>query len=139
MSAPAYGEGPAGPVLGVIAAGAAARTRLPPLIDRPRKNLIAFSGLEPLLRQLTIPTLTSLVLLGAASGPALAYCPHLPDGPASGNVANGTAHSVCLQSELAQETEILRQRSEVRSLTQDVQLQQLRQPVVVMPLPQATF
>ena len=49
--------------------------------------------------------IASAVLVLASTAPALASCPIVPDGADSRYVENATAHALCLQRQLASETD----------------------------------
>jgi hypothetical protein len=78
-------------------------------------------------------------LAGLASG-ALAYCPSVPDGPASGNVANGTALALCQQAEIAAAAEQQRRQVQIESTLQMLERVQLafKQQILTQPPPLPT-
>jgi hypothetical protein len=79
----------------------------------------------------------SILLIPAAglAGPAFAYCPSFPDGPQSGNVANGTALALCQQAEVAADAARRSQQVQIQNTLQMLERQQfaLRQRLLTAP------
>jgi hypothetical protein len=74
---------------------------------------------------------TTLALIAVAT-PASALCISFPDGGTSNYVENGTAHMLCLQRELGQDTALAAERARIESELGNIRIELERQQQLIL-------
>ncbi len=83
----------------------------------------------------TIMRAAILLFVLVAATPASAYCPSFPDDGSTGYVRNNTARALCLQRELAIETDFAAEQARIDAELRNLQIE-LRQQQLVFMQPQ---
>jgi hypothetical protein len=74
----------------------------------------------------------SLALLAVSTSGANAICVSYPDDGTSNYVENRTAHMLCLQRELARDTELAAQRARIEAELDNIRIQLERQQQLIL-------